>query len=175
MDTLSVAMLAGILVGLAVAIAIIAILLKKRALDLTFDERQERARGVAFKRGFFTLMVCVAAYGMLDMTIGPWCDAMAGCTLCICIALTVFAITCIRRDAYLSLNEKPKQFITLITFLAAFNLGIATMYIMHGELLEDGVLTFRVCNLLAGVMALVILAVYLAKYLSDRGSEEGAE
>lgn len=175
MDTLSIAMLAGILVGIAVAIAIIAILLKKRVLNLPFDERQERARGVAFKHGFFTLMICVAAYGMLDMTIGPWCDTITGCSLCICIALTVFAVTCIRRDAYLSLNENPKQIITLFTFLAAFNLGFGVMYIIHGELLEDGVLTFRVCNLLAGVMLLVILAVYLAKYLSDRGSEEGAE
>lgn len=175
MDTHTIAMLAGILVGIAVASAIIAIPLKKRVLSLSFDERQERARGVAFKYGFFTLMVCVAAYGMLDMTIGPWCDTIAGCALCICIALTVFAVTCIRRDAYLSLSEKPKQIITLFTFLAVFNLGLGVMYILHGELMEDGVLTFRVCNLLAGVMLLVILAVYLAKYLSDRGSEEGAE
>lgn len=174
MDTLSIAMLTGILVGIAVAIAIIAVLLKKRVLNLAFDERQERARGVAFKHAFFTLMVCVAAYGMLDMTIGPWCDTITGCTLCICIALTVFAVTCIRRDAYLSLYEKPKQVITLFTFLTAFNLGFAVMHIMQGGLLEDGVLTFRACNLLAGVMALVILAVYLAKYLSDRGNVEEA-
>ena len=57
------------------------------------DERQERARGVAFKYGFFSLMFALFLYGMLDMVLGSWCDAMTGAVLCLCAGVTVFAAT----------------------------------------------------------------------------------
>ena len=44
----------GLTVGLAIGLLFVALLFRKKVLDCTFDERQERARGVAFKYGFFT-------------------------------------------------------------------------------------------------------------------------
>ena len=45
-------MVFGVAVSLTVGVLIVAVLFKKRVLDMTFDERQERARGQAFKLGF---------------------------------------------------------------------------------------------------------------------------
>ena len=48
--------LVAVLVGALVGLGIIALLFRLKIMDLTFDERQERARGQAYKYGFWTLM-----------------------------------------------------------------------------------------------------------------------
>ena len=158
-------LLLGICVGAAVGIALVALLFKKRVLDCTFDERQERVRGRAFKRAFFTLVVTLFVYGFLELTLGRWCDTLAGVTVCIAVSMTVFAINCIVKDAYISLVEKPRQVMTLFTLLTAFNLGIGALYALNGELVEDGILTFRAVNPIVGTMTLVVLVVYIVNFL----------
>ena len=157
--------------GVAVSVGIVALLFKKKVLDMTFDERQERARGKAFQYGFFTLAVCVMVYGVLDSTGLRWCDTLVGCTICMCIGLTVFAITCIVNDAYLSLKEQPKKVMILFAVLTVFNLAIGAVYLTEGGLMKDGILTFRAVNPIIGIMTLVILAVYLVNYLQSQREE----
>ena len=53
----------GIVVGILVGVGIVALLFKLKVMDLTFDERQERARGQAYKYGFWTLLTCLLLYG----------------------------------------------------------------------------------------------------------------
>ena len=161
----------GLTTGLVFGLVVVVLLFRKKVLDCTFDERQERARGVAFRYGFFTLMVCVFLYGASELALGRWCDAMAGGSLCIAVSITVFAVTCILKDAYLSLKERPRRIITLFLCLSLFNLGLGAVQALRGGLLEDGVLSFRVVNLVCGVMTLVILAVYLVNFLLERREE----
>ncbi|MBE6996205.1 MAG: hypothetical protein E7429_05725 [Ruminococcaceae bacterium] len=163
----------GVLAGLAVGFAIVALLFKKKVIDMTFDERQELARGKAYQYGFFTLMGCLFFYGLTDTFLGTWCDTLTGCTLCICVALTVFAVTCIRKDAYLSLKEKPAAVMTLFAIIAVVNLALGGVYIASGDLVQNGILTFRAVNPIIGSMAFLILLVYLVNYVLERG--EGAE
>ena len=98
-------LLVGVLVGAFVGIGIIALLFKLKVMDLTFDERQERARGQAYKYGFWTLITCLLLYGFSDMILGRWCDVITGVMLCVAAAMMVFASVCIVKDAYLSLKE----------------------------------------------------------------------
>ena len=158
----------GVLTGLGAAALLMALLLKKRIVDMTFDERQERARGVAFQYGFFTLVICVAVYGCLDVLVGRWCDTLTGCVLCICIAGAVFAVVCIWKDAYLSLRERPGAVMALLLGLAAFNLVCGLFIAAGGGLVENGILTYRASNLIAGGMIALILIAYAAKYHWDR-------
>ena len=65
-------LLAGVLVGALVGVGILALLFKLKVMDLTFDERQERARGQAYKYGFWTLLTCLLLYGFSDMVLGRW-------------------------------------------------------------------------------------------------------
>ena len=111
-------LLLGLTSGVLVGFLVMALLFKRKVLDLHFDERQERARGKAFQYGFLTLMGCLFLYGASEMTLGRWCEAMAGVTLCIAISLVVFAVICIFKDAYLSLRENPRQVMTMFTLLS---------------------------------------------------------
>lgn len=161
----------GMLTGLIAGLLLVALLFHKRVLDCTFDERQERARGVAFKYGFFTLLISIFAYGCSEMILGRWCDAVAGGSLCIGLGMTVFAVVCIWKDAYLSLRERPRQIIPMFLFIGLGNLCISIPRARHGGLLEDGILTFRAANLILGTMVLVVLAVYLVTALIRRREE----
>ena len=158
-------MLAGVLVGALVGIGIIALLFKLKVMDLTFDERQERARGQAYKYGFWTLMSCLLLYGFSDMVLGRWCDVITGVMLCIAAALMVFASVCIVKDAYLSLKEKPRRIMTLLTVITAMNLFIGGMNLKCGQVVKDGILTYGAVNGICGVTTLTILVVYVVNYL----------
>ena len=168
---------AGIAVGLAAGIIagliFVAFLFRKKVLDCHFDERQELARGKAFQYGFFTLLISAYVYAVSDMTLGRWCDVPAGVTICIAVSLCVFAVTCILKDAYLSLREKPRVVMTMFVLLSAVNLGFGLMYGLSGGLVEDGVLTFRAVNPIIGFATLVILVVYIANHLLRSREEEG--
>lgn len=162
----------GLMAGLLAGAAFIMFLFKKKILDMHFDERQERARGKAFQYGFFTLLIAAYAYGVSDVLLGRWCDVLTGVTLCIALALCVFAVTCILKDAYLSLREKPRTVMTMFALLSTINLGFGGMYALSGDLVEDGVLTFRAVNPIIGAAILVILIVYIVNYLLRPRDEE---
>ena len=161
----SVGYLFGLVVGVLVGVGIIALLFKLKVMDLTFDERQERARGQAYKYGFWTLLTCLLLYGFSDMVLGRWCDVITGVMLCVAVAMVVFASVCIVKDAYLSLKEKPRQVMTLLTVISILNLGIGFMNWKHGQVVKDGVLTYSAVNGICGVMILTILVVYVVNYL----------
>ena len=162
----------GLAAGIAAGVLVLLQLFKKRILDCTFDERQERARGVAFKYGFFALMFSIILYGMLDMALGRWCDAMAGASLCLCAGITVFAVTCIVKDAYLSLKENPRNIMTLFAVISVVNIAFGAVHILDGDMVENGILTFRCTNLVVGLMTTVVLAVYIVNFLLSRRDGE---
>ena len=172
MDNYHAGLALGILVGVIAASGLLAFLFKKKVLDCHFDERQERARGKAFQYGFFTLLIAAYAYGVSDVLLGRWCDVLTGVTLCIALALCVFAVTCILKDAYLSLREKPRTIMTFFALLSIVNLGFGGMYALSGDLVEDGVLTFRAVNPIIGLATLVILIVYIVNHLLRPRDEE---
>ena len=161
----SVGYLFGLVVGVLVGVGIIALLFKLKVMDLTFDERQERARGQAYKYGFWTLLSCLLLYGFSDQIFGRWCDVLVGAMLCIAAALLVFASVCIVKDAYLSLKEKPRAIMTLLTVISALNLAIGVINWKSGQVVKDGVLTYSAVNGICGVMILTILVVYVVNYL----------
>lgn len=163
----------GFFIGILAGILALAMLFKKKVLNMEFDERQERARGKAFQYSFFTLLVCLYVYGVSDMALGRWCDSLAGVTICIAISMAVFAITCILKDAYLSLKEKPRRIMVLFTLITAANLAFGGMSLHSGQLMEGGILTFRSANLILGFATLLILIVYIVNFLLS--SREEAE
>ncbi|MBQ2997063.1 MAG: hypothetical protein IJE22_07540 [Oscillibacter sp.] len=161
----------GVLAGALAGLLFVALMKHKKVIDCHFDERQERARGQAFKYAFFTLAVAVICYGALDTIFTLPCDTLTAVFLCFCLTMVVFAVVCIRKEAYLSLYEKPGQVMMLFGVIAAFNIGIGAIYLMEGTMVENGVLTFRACNLIVGVMMLVIMGIY-ALHISSSGEEE---
>lgn len=174
MDHYHTGMALGLAAGIIAGLIFVAFLFKKKVLDMHFDERQERARGKAFQYGFFTLLIAVYAYGVSDVMFGKWCDVLTGVTLCVTAGLCVFAVTCILKDAYLSLREKPRTVMTMFALISAVNLGLGAMHAFSGDLVENGVLTFRAVNPIMGFAILAILIVYIVNHLL-RSREEEAE
>ena len=172
MDNYHTGLALGVAAGILAGLLIVALLFKKKVLDMHFDERQERARGKAFQYGFFTLLVTTYAYGVSDMVLGRWCDVLTGVTICLAVSLCVFAVTCILKDAYLSLREKPRTVMTFFALLSIVNLGLGVMYHISPGLTENGVLTFRAVNPIIGAAVLVILIVYIVNYLLRPRDEE---
>ncbi len=172
MDQYHTGILVGLTAGILAGLAFVVFLFKKKILDTHFDERQEQARGKAFQYGFFTLLIAAFAYGISDLLLGRWCDTLAGVSLCIALAICVFAITCILKDAYLSLREKPRTIITFFALLSAVNLGLGVMYHISPGLTENGLLTYRAVNPIMGTATLVILLVYIVNYLLRPRDEE---
>lgn len=172
MNGSQIALALGLCTGLIVSILIVALLFRAKVLDMHFDERQERARGVAFRYGFYTMAVCLLAYGFSDL-VYHWCDALVGCVLSLFAGIVVLAVTAIRRDAYLGLYERPRRIMALFAVIAAVNLAIGVIHLLDGGAVVNGILTFRVVNLLAGITAAVILAAYAFRFVQVREAEDG--
>lgn len=137
-----------------------------------YDERQILARGRAFMWGFFSLMICLMVYGLTDMLIEPWCDTLTGCIICICVSLIVFAVICIRQDAFAGIGQKRKRNLTVLLVLTAANLLFGVSHIFGGDLLRDGLLSFRSVSLIVGATTGMVLLVYWFHGLRDRGETE---
>lgn len=164
-------LLLGVVTGVLVGCLFVALMKYKKVIDCHFDERQERARGQAFKYAFFALTVVSLCYGAVDTIIGIPCDTLPALFICFCIAMVVFAWVCIKKEAYLSLYEKPGKVMGLFAGIAAFNLAIGVVYLIEGSMVENGVLTFRACNPIVGVMMLIIMGIY-GLHLSGSREEE---
>lgn len=137
-----------------------------------YDERQILARGRAFMWGFFSLMICLMVYGLTDMLIELWCDTLTGCIICICVSLIVFAVICIRQDAFAGIGQKRKRNLTVLLVLTAANLLFGVSHIIDGDLLRDGLLSFRSVSLIVGATTGIVLLVYWLHGLRERGEAE---
>ena len=137
----------GVATGVAVAVflwALFVSLRNKRSGDAPqFDERQLAARAKAYSSAFFTLLGYLAVVAVLDSVAEVhWCDLYTACFLGMMLALDVFVVTAIRRDAYFGIHERPVASIVLFAFVAVLNLGVAIARFVAGEpLLENGLLT----------------------------------
>ena len=137
-----------------------------------YDERQVLARGRAFMWGFFTLMICLMVYGMLDMLIDRWCDTLTGCIICICVALLVLASICIKQDAFAGIGKNRKRNVAVLLLLTLANMFFGVENITGGGVVRDGLLTFRSVSLIFGATTGVVLLIYWLHGLRDRGEEE---
>lgn len=157
-------MLAGIMAAIIVVIISSAVKYKK-AGGCKFDERQELARGKAFRYGFFTFMIYFAIYGILQdlADIGP-IKGFTGVALGICIAVSVFASVSIWNDAYFSFRETQKRYAILFTCVMISNLSIGISHLIRPKSPED----YGYIHFIIGVTAFYLLAVMGVKALKNR-------
>ena len=93
MDSYIFGLIVGMLGGAVILGVLIAVLAKKAGglngfSEKNYDERQQRARGIAFKSGFFTMIVYSFLYGVSGMVVKtPWCDTFTGNLLGICLGV----------------------------------------------------------------------------------------
>lgn len=142
----------------------------------SYDERQQLARGTAYKRAFFVLLFYIAVVSALsEMDISIFMS-FGGMWLGVCISVLVFVITCIVHDAYMSLYENAKGIIMMMSSIGVLNILVAFSY-LTGEkpFLENGVIATNCVNLMVGVMFVIITVVFVGRlnYNKKQLEEDG--
>ena len=139
-----------------------------------FDERQVAARGVAYKWGFFSLMIYEALYTMLLVLGIRFADEPTGPILGIFVGVAVFGAVAAAKDAYTALDENPRSR-WLWPLLGVLWLFIGIMKVLGGEAVRDGALTLDSMQLFLGASFLVIGLVDLIHRRRSRGTDGDGE
>lgn len=186
--------LSGIVTGL-LAVVVIAWIAKKaggkfgvfcKDKEKVYDERQSLARGQAYKVGFFTLMI----YVMLAVFMDEIFDihilmSLGGMWIGVCLSIAVFAIICILKDAYMSLQENARGILIMFGAIGVINLCCCLPRLLHGEgftevaqavkngkIYEYTKISVNSMNLTVGILFLTLMSVFAGKLWYDRRHED---
>ncbi len=170
----------GVAVGILAALTILGVvlLILKKAGKLKtyrYDERQKIARGQAYQVGFFTMLIYFFIFGITNGLELIWCETFVGCFIGIVLGAGTFAVTAIRKDAYLALNENMKSFCVVGGVMIAGNLLSTVTDIMAGDLIEDGMLSISAVSVLIVLLWAVILIAQLLHYRKVKKQEKAEE
>ena len=166
----------GILVGIIVGIILTFVILKAINKDgkskTKYDERQQRARGEAYKYGFFTvlianaLMMCFSVFFDNFKVLG---DSMFFIPI---LAGVIVQVTySIFNDAYVGLNTNMTRFAIFMFAISVLNFGLGIRAYVAKELLIDGVLQAPFLNVLCGALFVIIAVELLIKHIVDAREE----
>ncbi len=153
--------IAGMLFAMIFAVIVTAVHKKRNKQKPYYDERQQIARGKAYEIGFFTLMFYFIVYGFVDTLGVVWCENFVGIFIGILIAIAVFVVTAIRKDAYIRINENIKSFLILGAVIVVIEAVCTVMNFIDGTFLENGKLSTSSIAMFVGILWLVILIALL--------------
>ena len=172
---IAIGLVAGIVAGIALVYLLLFLIRKAggrfeiswQIKGDSYDERQQIERGKGYKAGFYTLVIYVFAASVLNDVFNiPLLMSFAGMWLGVSAALLVFAVHCIRSDAYMSLYENPKGLILMFLLGGLLNLVIGVVAcVRRGIILENGALCVNLVNVEVGILLLVVLWVFIARLL----------
>ena len=154
----------GLVVGLLFGFFIAEFLMFGKDGEKKFDERQILEQGKAFKIGFFVMLITVEALIILNFSgLATVVDYPVFYQVAIFLGLLSYVIYCIWHESYFAVNEKSTRVIILFAIIALINLVIGIINIIHGQLIVDGRITFRILNLFCAILFIVIFATMLLK------------
>ncbi|WP_455057028.1 hypothetical protein [Jutongia sp.] len=139
----------------------------------SYDERQVLARGSAYQKAFFVLLVyLMIASGLDECFKTPVLMSMGGLWIGICISLLVFAGICIFKDAYLSLQENLLSVNVLGIIGGGVNVWIGLIRVIGKHpFLVNGRVSYQYINVFVGILCLLLLLMVDMKHLYDKQME----
>lgn len=162
--------------GLMVVLVVIGLaagkLAGKKLGKAGFDERQQLARGKAYKAGFYTLLAgLLAVYLLPNLTEwqpkGPALLPFA----VICIGVTVFACVAVANDAYLGIRQNPRTMLLVMDIVVVCNL-LAGFSVMRSADFPNGITVQNSINLIMAAMGLIILTSLMVRLRMAARDEE---
>ena len=139
-----------------------------------FDEMQLLIRATAYRNAFFTVLGVLAVLMVLSSDIFGL-DRIFDTATQMCTALmagiTVFAVYCIKKDAFFGIDYDHKGYVYMIFGIGVFNLVMGIWRLIDGTIRVDGVITFThgASNLIIGVGFFIVLVALLLKKSDDKG------
>ncbi len=141
--------------------------------NMEYDERQERVRGLAYKRGFFTLICGIVLNGIVKEVLNiDWATPMAETVIFMSIAIFIVSGTCIFQDAYFAPFAKGKNMIFISVVIGIVNLFAGIKRILDHQSLDE-FQRFSNIQLILGILLISIpVMAYIHEILQERGDVE---
>lgn len=169
----------GVMCGLIIVVVGFRLLMKKFKLSTDgdtktkYDERQMIERGKGYRCAFFAYIIYNCIFLILDFGFDIQFAGMGMIMICgILVASATHVIYCIFHEAYWGLNNNVKNYLVILIIAAALNFVIGIGNLVSGEMMEGGVLSYSVINLIVAVFVAVILVALLIKWLRDKREVE---
>ena len=172
----------GVIVGILLVFVIFAIIWKvsgSKSLKGDYDERQMLIRGIGYKYAFLTNLILLAVYVLSsalfpDLPVNPG-EAMFAVII---ISVLVYALYCIRKDAFFGIRYNSKGYLILLVAVVVTNLIGAGARLVNGEWhdtaghLDFGFFSNSVCVIGFGVILIAILLKNAEKKREELADEE---
>ena len=166
----------GILVGLLFGLFMVEFVFNRKEGETKYDERQILEQGKAFKIGFFVMFITVEALIILNVSgLADVGDYAVFYQAAVFLGLLTYVVYCIWTESYFAINQKSTSIIISFAFIALVNLLIGIANIIHGQMIVDGKITFRILNPLCAVLFVVIFATMLLKRIVNAKNSSADE
>ena len=154
-------------------VIILAVVQRENSMKQNYDERQELLRGRGAKYGILSMMFLnVALYLLESMGVQLPMTAGIAVILSVFVGGGVYAVYCIRMDAYFALNQKAGAFAGFLFIVGVINLVIGITAALDGRIIQNNQLTDRSLNLFCGIMMIILCGSMLLKKLCRDREEE---
>ena len=171
MNDMNVSFAAGTLVGILLVI-LFALWKKRRGTEPRYDERQVVARAKAAQLALGVLAALMLVNGFVrEILQTAWAGPFLEAGTLLMAAATVYVLRCVWTDAYFSLRERPKTWAHIFAVVMVLNAVLGIVSILRGEMVENGLLTFRAANPMLAAMFAVLLIALALKRRKDRREE----
>ena len=169
MNGMNASFAAGALTGILVVV-LLAVWKKRRGTMPRYDERQMVARAKAAQLALGVLAALMLVNGFVrELLQTAWAGPFMEAGTLLMAAATVYVLRCVWTDAYFSLRERPKIWARVFAVMLALNAALGIVAIVDGDVLEDGLLTYRAANLMiAAMFAALLIAVALKRRKNAR-------
>lgn len=162
----------GFMAAMAVAGLVVGKLAGKKLGKAEFDERQQLARGKAYKAGFYTLLAgLLAVYLIPIFTEWQPKDTALLPFAVICVGVTVFACVAVANDVYLGIRQNPRAMLLVLGIVVVGNLT-AGFSVMESVGFADGLAVENSMNFIIAAMGLIILAALAIRLRMAARDEE---
>ena len=139
-----------------------------------YDERQQLVRGNGYRCAFSAMILFEAFYAILLLFLDRPLMADGVSALCaVFIGITVFAVYCIRRDAFKTARNpaRTRYYVILFTAVVVINGINSVLSLRDGDLVRDGLLQMPVTALFCTATFLSVLIALIQKARLDATEE----
>lgn len=141
-----------------------------------YDERQKYMQSIAYKYGFYALILAILGNGLVEYyTESSWGTPLAESFVIICIGLIVFFAICVFRDAYFSYSETPAKSIiqSIVLFTVIGGMNLYTGILNQREIIsQHSSAKFNNISLISGIMILLADAFIIVRFIIDYTPKE---
>ncbi len=173
MNAYGTALALGIIVGLVLVIFVIKFMNKDSASATKYDEMQQRARGFAYKYGFFAMVITE----LVLMVLSSFDRELPVTSIVlhmipIMVGLLVQVLYSIWHNSYIGLNTNRNRFGLIAALIGGSNIALGCLSVMDGRIVKDGKVDFPVINLAIGIIFIVIAGALFLRDAIDKREED---